>query len=57
MMMLALVVLGAASANHRPLPDVDIPVAMVQTVYPGASGDHRARVSKRLEEAFNPVRG
>ncbi|MSR36626.1 MAG: efflux RND transporter permease subunit [Gemmatimonadetes bacterium] len=61
MMMLALVVMGLFSFRQLAIdqfPDVEIPVAMVQTVYPGASPETIEReVSKRLEEAFNPVQG
>jgi HAE1 family hydrophobic/amphiphilic exporter-1 len=61
MMMLSLVVLGLFSFRTLAIdqfPDVDIPVAMVQTIYPGASPETIEReVSKRLEEAFNPVEG
>src|SRR6185436_636094 len=61
MMMLALVVLGLFSFRTLAIdlfPDVEIPVATVSTVYPGASPETIEReVSKRLEEAFNPVQG
>ena len=61
MVMLGLVVLGLFSFRTLAIdlfPDVAIPVATVQTVYPGASPETIEReVSKRLEEAFNPVQG
>jgi len=61
MMMLALIVLGFFSLRRLPIdqfPDVDIPVVVVQTVYQGASPETVEReVTKRLEEAFNPVEG
>jgi HAE1 family hydrophobic/amphiphilic exporter-1 len=54
MMMLGLVVLGLFSFRTLAVdlfPDVDFPIAMVQTVYPGASPETIEReVSKRLEE-------
>src|SRR5690606_27150261 len=61
MMMLALVVLGVFSFRRLPIdlfPEIDIPVVVVQTVYPGASPEAVEReVTERLEEAFNPVQG
>src|SRR3990172_160496 len=61
MMMVALIVLGLFSLRRLPIdqfPDVDIPVVVVQTVYPGASPETVEReVTRRLEEAFNPVEG
>jgi HAE1 family hydrophobic/amphiphilic exporter-1 len=61
MMMVGLVVLGIFGYRRLPIdqfPEVDIPVVAVQTVYPGASPETIEReVSKRLEEAFNPVEG
>jgi HAE1 family hydrophobic/amphiphilic exporter-1 len=61
MIMSGLVVLGVFSFRRLPVdlfPDVDIPVAAVQTVYPGASPEAVEReVTRRLEEAFNPVEG
>ncbi|HSJ16422.1 MAG TPA: efflux RND transporter permease subunit [Longimicrobiales bacterium] len=61
MVMLALIVLGLFSFRRLPIdqfPDVDIPVVVVQTVYPGASPETVEReVTRRLEEAFNPVEG
>ncbi|HEX5521029.1 MAG TPA: efflux RND transporter permease subunit, partial [Longimicrobiaceae bacterium] len=61
MMMVALVVLGIFGFRRLPIdqfPDVDIPVVVVQTVYPGASPETIEReVTRRLEEAFNPVQG
>lgn len=61
MIMLGLVVLGAFSFRGLPIdqyPDVDLPIVTVQTVYPGASPESIEReVTRRLEEAFNPVQG
>src|ERR1041384_8358839 len=61
MMMVGLVVLGIFGYRRLPIdqfPEVDIPVVTVQTVYPGASPETIEReVTKRLEEAFNPVEG
>ncbi|MBA4072370.1 MAG: AcrB/AcrD/AcrF family protein [Gemmatimonas sp.] len=59
MMMSALVVLGFFSYRRLPIdlfPKVDMPIVTVQTVYPGASaGTVEREVTRRLEEAFNPV--
>ena len=61
MMMVALVVLGLFGYRRLPIdqfPNVDIPVVSVQTVYAGASSETVEReVTRRLEEAFNPVAG
>ncbi|MGD0483683.1 MAG: efflux RND transporter permease subunit [Gemmatimonadales bacterium] len=61
MMMMALIVLGLFSMRRLPLdemPDVDLPFLLVQTRYPGASPDAVEReVSKKIEEAINPVQG
>lgn len=61
MMMLALLVLGIFSYRGLAIdqfPNVDIPIVTVQTVYPGASAETVEReVSRRMEEAFNPVQG
>src|SRR5690606_39754204 len=61
MMMVGLVVLGIFGYNRLPIdefPEVDIPVVVVQTIYPGASPETIEReVTQRLEEAFNPVEG
>src|SRR5690606_33597315 len=61
MMMLGLVVLGIFSYRQLAIdqfPDVDIPVVTVQTTYPGASAETIEReVTRRMEEAFNPVQG
>lgn len=61
MMMLGLIVLGLFSFRRLAIdlfPDVDIPVVFVQTIYPGASPETMEReVTRRLEEAFNPVEG
>jgi HAE1 family hydrophobic/amphiphilic exporter-1 len=59
MVMSALVVLGFFSYRRLPIdqfPEIDFPIVAVQTVYPGASaGTVEREVSRRLEEAFNPV--
>ncbi|HEX7121111.1 MAG TPA: efflux RND transporter permease subunit, partial [Gemmatimonadaceae bacterium] len=59
--MLGLIVLGIFSYRRLAIdqfPNVDIPVATVQTVYPGASAETMEReVTRRLEEAFNTVQG
>jgi len=61
MMMVALVVLGIFSYKELPIdlfPDVDMPVVTVQTLYPGVSPETvETEVSKRIEEAINPVEG
>ena len=61
MVMLGLVVLGFFSFRRLPIdqfPDVDLPVVTVQTIYPGASPETIEReVTRRMEEAFNPVNG
>jgi len=61
MIMLGLIVLGIFSFRGLPIdqyPDVDIPIVTVQTVYPGASPETIEReVTRRMEEAFNPVEG
>lgn len=61
MMMLGLITLGIFSYRQLSIdqfPEVDIPVVMVQTTYPGASAETIEReVTERLEQAFNPVEG
>ncbi len=61
MVMLLLVTLGIFSYRKLAVdqfPDVSFPIVMVQSVYPGASAEVVEReVTRRLEEAFNPVRG
>lgn len=60
-MMLALVTLGIFSYRRLSVdmfPDVEIPVLSVITVFPGASPETVEReVSKRIEEALNPIPG
>ena len=60
-MMLALVTLGVFSYRQLAIdmfPDVEIPVLSIVTVYPGASPETVEReVSKRIEEAVNPIAG
>lgn len=61
MVMIGLVVLGIFGFKRLAIdqfPQVDIPVVTVQTTYPGASAQSIEReVTRRLEEAFNPVEG
>ena len=61
MIMAGLIVLGIFGYRRLAIdqyPDVDIPVITVQTVYAGASAETIEReVSRRMEEAFNPVEG
>jgi len=61
MVMLGLIVLGIFSYRKLSIdqfPNVDIPVVMVQTTYPGASAETVEReVTERMEQAFNPVEG
>ncbi len=61
MVMLGLVVLGFFSYRRLPIdefPEVDFPFVTVQTIYPGASPETVEReVTRRLEEAFNPIEG
>ncbi len=60
-MMLALVTLGIFSYKRLAVdmfPDVEIPVVTVVTKFPGASPESVEReVSKRIEEAVNPIAG
>ena len=60
-MMLALVTLGIFSYRRLAIdmfPDVEIPVVSIVTKYPGASPETVEReVSKRIEEAVNPISG
>src|SRR4030067_1576829 len=59
--MLARVTLGAFSYKRLAIdmfPDVEIPVIPIVTKYPGASPETVEReVSKRIEEAVNPIAG
>jgi hydrophobic/amphiphilic exporter-1 (mainly G- bacteria), HAE1 family len=61
MMMLALVVLGGFSIQRLQVdqfPDIDLPVVVVQTDYPGASPETvEAEVTKKVEEAVNSIAG
>lgn len=46
------------SLNYNLLPKFDIPIVMVQTVYPGASSDEvENSVTKHIEEAVSSVEG
>jgi len=60
-MMLALVTLGVFSYRRLAIdmfPDVEFPVITIVTRYPGASPETVEReVSKRIEEAVNPIAG
>ena len=60
-MMLALVTLGIFSYRRLAIdmyPDVEIPILSIVTKYPGASPETVEReVSKRIEEAVNPISG
>src|SRR5512133_434376 len=59
--MLTLVTLGVFSYRRLGLdffPNVEIPVVLITTTYPGASPETVEReVSKRIEEAVNPIAG
>jgi HAE1 family hydrophobic/amphiphilic exporter-1 len=60
-MMLALVTLGLFSYKRLALdmyPDVEIPVIVITTKFPGASPESIEReLSKKLEDAVNPIAG
>jgi len=60
-MMLVLVTLGLFSYRRLAVdeyPDVEIPILSIVTKYPGASPETVEReVSKRIEEAVNPIAG
>ncbi len=60
-LMFALVTLGIASYRRLAVdlyPDVEIPVISIVTIFPGASPETVEReVSKRIEEAINPIAG
>jgi len=61
MMMLALVILGIFSYRRLAIdlmPDVEIPVLSIVTVFPGASPETVEReVTKRIEEEVNRISG
>ena len=61
MLAVTLVALGLYSYRELPIdlmPDVEIPVLTVQTVYPGASPETVEReVTKRIEEVLNTIPG
>ncbi|HSA54391.1 MAG TPA: efflux RND transporter permease subunit [Gemmatimonadaceae bacterium] len=61
MLMTGLVVLGWFSYQRLAIdqfPEIDLPIVTVQTTYPGASAEAVEReVTRRMEEAFNPVQG
>ena len=60
-LMLTLVTLGAFSYNRlsiEMMPNVEIPVISIITIYQGASPESVEReVSKKIEEAVNPIAG
>jgi len=60
-MMLILLTLGLFSLKRLPIdmfPNVELPIMSIVTVYPGASPETVEReVSKRIEEAVNPISG
>jgi HAE1 family hydrophobic/amphiphilic exporter-1 len=61
MMMLAFVVLGLFSYNRLPVdqfPDINFPVVVVTTEYPGAAPEIvESDVSRRIEEQVNTISG
>jgi HAE1 family hydrophobic/amphiphilic exporter-1 len=61
MMMLALVVLGLFSYGRLKIdqfPNIDLPVVVITTEYPGASPEIiESEVSKKIEEAVNSIAG
>lgn len=61
MVMLAFVVLGAFSYQRLQVdqfPDIDFPVVVVTTAYPGASPEIvESEVTKKVEEAVNAIAG
>lgn len=61
MMMAALLVLGLFSYQRLSIdqfPDIDFPIVVVQTEYPGASPETvESDISRRIEEAVNTISG
>ena len=61
MLMLALVVLGLFAFQRLKVdqfPNIDFPVVVVNTEYPGASPEIvESEVSKKIEEAVNSIAG
>ena len=61
MMIGALLVLGLFSYNELSVemfPEVDFPIVVVQTVYPGASAEAvETEVTRKIEEAINQING
>ncbi|MDH4035344.1 MAG: efflux RND transporter permease subunit, partial [candidate division Zixibacteria bacterium] len=61
MMIGALLVLGLFSYIELPVemfPEVDFPIVVVQTVYPGASAEAvETEVTRKIEEAINQING
>jgi len=61
MMIAALLVLGIFSyysLSVNLFPDVDFPISIVQTIYPGAAAETvETEVSKKIEDAINEISG
>jgi HAE1 family hydrophobic/amphiphilic exporter-1 len=61
MMMLAFVVLGLFSYQRLRVdqwPDIEFPVVVITTEYPGASPESiESEVSRKIEEAINSING
>jgi len=61
MMIVALLVLGWVSFNRLStelFPNVDFPIVVVSTVYPGASAESvEIEVTREIEDAVNPISG
>ena len=61
MLMLALLVLGLFSYNKlsvEEFPNIEFPVVVISTSYPGASPDVvESEVSRKIEEAANTING
>jgi HAE1 family hydrophobic/amphiphilic exporter-1 len=61
MVMLAIVVLGAFSYQRLQVdqfPNIDFPIVVVTTEYPGASPEIvEAEVSRKIEEGVNAIAG
>ena len=61
MMMVAMMVLGAFSYQRLSvdqMPNVDIPIAVVGTPYPGASAEAvEQEITRRVEDAINTIQG
>ncbi|TMS59032.1 efflux RND transporter permease subunit [Imbroritus primus] len=61
MMMLAFVVIGLFSYNRLPVdqfPEIQFPIVVVQTAYPGASPESvESDVTRKIEEVVNTISG